>query len=392
VRILTVGNMYPPHHHGGYERVWQAAVEGLRARGHEVSVLTTTHREPGVSDVDEPGVHRTLDWYWQDHAFRPLGAVATWRMERANAEAFAAAAANEPELVMWWAMGGMSLALLAQARRGRPRPATLAVVHDGWPVYGPKFDRRTARYGRHLPLSHRYDRRHVDHWSFNSIYSRELLTRAGIRIGEARTSVEYPGVDLPAFPAVEPKSWRWRLAYVGRIEQRKGVGTALRTLAALPPAATLTIAGSGDARHERELRELAAELGVGARVSWLGNVSDPAKVYAKADAVLFCVEWAEPFGLVPLEAMAVGRPVIATGTGGSGEVLHDGSNALLVAPGDVPATAAGVIRLAQDPALREHLRSAGHATAQRFTLAGFCDTIADRAERVLTGPPTVRAG
>ena len=54
MRILTVGNMYPPHHLGGYERMWKAGVDGLRARGHDVTVLTTTHRERGVPDTPEP--------------------------------------------------------------------------------------------------------------------------------------------------------------------------------------------------------------------------------------------------------------------------------------------------------------------------------------------------
>ena len=59
VRVLTVGNMYPPHHHGGYELVWESAVEHLRARGHEVRVLTTDTRTDTV-ETDGPDVHREL--------------------------------------------------------------------------------------------------------------------------------------------------------------------------------------------------------------------------------------------------------------------------------------------------------------------------------------------
>lgn len=383
MRILAVGNMFPPHHQGGYERVWAAAVEGLRARGHDVTVLTTTHREPGVADVPEPGVLRTLEWYWADHAFLPLGALSTARLERHNARCFDAAATPRPDLVMWWAMGGMSLSLVARARRRLRGAASMAVVHDGWPVYGPKYDRFTARYGRLLPPPLGYDPALVDHWSFNSAYSRDLVGRGGVRLDPARCSVEYPGVDTARFPPSDPRPWKWRLAYVGRVEPRKGVATALRALAALPPNAKLRIAGAGEPHHERELRALADELGVADRVKWLGAVDDPAVVYAKADAVLFCVEWAEPFGLVPVEAMAVGRPVIATGTGGSAEVVRDGENALLVPPGDADATAAAVLRLAQDPALRERLRAAGRGTAARFTQDAFCDAIADRAEAVV---------
>ncbi len=384
MRVLTVGNMYPPHSRGGYERVWQASVQALRARGHDVAVLTTTHREPGAPDVTEPGIQRTLHWYWEDDAFRPLGGIETWRLEAHNARAFEAA--GTADLVMWWSMGGMSLSLIARAARRNPRPASLAVVHDGWPVYGPKFDRRTARYGRSLPAPLRYDPGHVDHWSFNSAHSRDLLGRAGIRLDPARCSIEYPGVDLAQLAPAEPKRWKWRLAVVGRIEPRKGTATAIRALARLPEPATLTIAGPVEPRHGQELRQLAAELGVTERLRWLGAVDDVAAVYARADAVLFCVDWAEPFGLVPLEAMAVGRPVIATGTGGSAEVVEHDQNALLVTPGDDDAVARAVLRLARDPELRERLRAGGAQTAARFTLDGFCEALTERAEHVAATP------
>ncbi len=380
MRVLTVGNMYPPHSRGGYERMWQASVQALRERGHDVRVLTTTHREPGVPVADEPGVARTLDWYWEADAFRPLGALETWRLEAHNARAFDAA--GDVDLVMWWSMGGMSLSLLARAARRRPRPASLAVVHDGWPVYGPRFDRRTARYGQKLPRPLRYDPAHVDHWSFNSAHSRDLLGRAGIRLDPARCSIEHPGVDLAHFAPAEPRRWKWRLAVVGRIEPRKGTATAIRALARLPEPASLTIAGPVEPRHAIELQALAGELGVSDQIRWLGAVDDVAAVYAKADAVLFCVDWAEPFGLVPIEAMAVGRPLVATATGGAAEFLADEQNALLVEPGDDAATAAAVMRLAQDPDLRERLRAGGTQTAQRFTLERFCEALSERAEAV----------
>ena len=59
MRVLTVGNMYPPHHFGGYELVWRSAVEYLRERGHVVRVLTTdTHT--GATEPDGPDIHREL--------------------------------------------------------------------------------------------------------------------------------------------------------------------------------------------------------------------------------------------------------------------------------------------------------------------------------------------
>jgi glycosyltransferase involved in cell wall biosynthesis len=69
--------------------------------------------------------------------------------------------------------------------------------------------------------------------------------------------------------------------------------------------------------------------------------------------------------------MSVGRPVVATGTGGSAEYLRDGENALVVAPGDAAALAAAVRRLAGDAALRERIVAGGRATAARFSQPAF---------------------
>ena len=72
MRVLTVGNMYPPLSLGGYELAWQSSVEQLRSRGHEVEVLTTDYGlDEGPAPEDEPGVHRELRWYWHDHSFPP---------------------------------------------------------------------------------------------------------------------------------------------------------------------------------------------------------------------------------------------------------------------------------------------------------------------------------
>ena len=96
--------------------------------------------------------------------------------------------------------------------------------------------------------------------------------------------------------------------------------------------------------------------------------------FAAADAVLFPVLWEEPWGLIPLEAMACGRPVVASGRGGSAEYLRDGENCLIAEP-EPEAMAAALRRLAGDPRLREQLREGGLRTAARFTEAAFNQAI-----------------
>jgi glycosyltransferase involved in cell wall biosynthesis len=190
--------------------------------------------------------------------------------------------------------------------------------------------------------------------------------------------VEHPGIDDTLFRPAPPRDdWNGRLLYLGRMDERKGVHVAIEALALLPKA-TLKIQGGGDPVYFERLIHRAAEPDVADRVEF---TSEPRgrlrELYAEADAVLFPVQWDEPWGLVPLEAMAVGRPVIATGTGGSAEYLRHEHNCLIYKPrGDATELARAVERLASDAALRERLRHGGLSTAPRFTERRYNEAIA----------------
>lgn len=382
MRVLTVGNMHPPHHLGGYELVWRSAVEHLRARGHAVTVLTSDHRQPGVGQADPPGVHRDLRWWWRDHAWPSFSLRERLALERHNARVVNERLdADRPDVVAWWAMGGMSLSLLEQVRaRGLP---AVGFVHDEWLLYGPRVDRwlRTwsgagrvlaAPAARLTGVPTRVALDHVARWVFVSEHVRDRARQAGLLL--PRSEVAPSGIAAEHLAGPAPVSdWAWRLLSVGRIDERKGIDTAIEALARLPAAATLVVAGEGDPRTLAALRALAQRRGVAGRVDFAGPRSGPQlrELYAGADAVVFGVRWEEPWGLVPLEAMAAGRPVAATGTGGSAEYLRDGENCLLFAPGDAGALAAALTRLAADPDLRGRLRAGGLATAARHTAAAF---------------------
>jgi len=355
VRILTVGNMYPPHHLGGYELIWRSAVRHHRAAGHDVRVLTTDVRLGEPAEPDDPDCFRDLRWYWKDHAWPRLAFPERLRLERENARTLRRHVGEfRPDVVAWWAMGGMSLSL--------PKRTTLpsaAFVLDDWLDYAPKED----QWGR-LLRRRRFDTATVDHWVFISEYTRERAQSQGYVF--ASSEVNPAGVGEEFLTAAPPREWSWRLLYVGRIDERKGIDTAIRALEHLPAEATLRVVGSGDEAAEQRLRALAGE-----RVTFECIVprEDLPAVYAEADAVLFPVRWREPWGVVPLEAMGVGRPVVATGRGGSGEYLRDGENALLFDADDEAALARQVTRLADDEGLRERLRAAGRATAEAHTAA-----------------------
>jgi glycosyltransferase involved in cell wall biosynthesis len=97
--------------------------------------------------------------------------------------------------------------------------------------------------------------------------------------------------------------------------------------------------------------------------------------YAAADAVVFPSTWDEPFGLVPVEAMACATPVVASGTGGSAEFLVDRVNCLLFRAGDETALAEALGLLAGDARLRASLIAGGLATADDLTVDRLADTL-----------------
>ena len=373
MRVLTVGNMYPPQHLGGYELMWRSAVAHQRAGGHAVRVLTTDWRQPGAdaSEPEDDDVHRELRWYWHDHVFPRMGPRARLALERHNAtvldfhlEQF------RPDAVCWWAMGGMSLSLIERVRRaGLP---AAAVVVDDWLVYGPKVD----AWWR---LLRRSARRLADActWIFCSEVVRARAKEVGLR--PAAASVIHPGIDLELFsePPGERPPWRWQLVYCGRIDPRKGIDLAIGALSSLPPQARLRVGGGGDEQELLRLERLAEDRGLSDRVGFErhARAALPA-IYAGADAVLFPVRWLEPFGLVPLEAMDCGAPVIATGRGGAGEYLRDAENCVIFDPdGGSLALAEAVRRVAGDAGLRSRLHDCGLATAARFPESAFNDAV-----------------
>jgi glycosyltransferase involved in cell wall biosynthesis len=158
-----------------------------------------------------------------------------------------------------------------------------------------------------------------------------------------------------------------RILYVGRVTRHKGLGQLIRALGSVERA-TLEVCGEGWWKPAAE--KLVARLGLESRVRFLGWLapSELDAAYRRAAIVAVPSLWPEPFGMVGLEAMARGRPVIATATGGIPEWLADGETGLLTPPGDVRALASALQRLLDDPGLRARMGAAGaEHIRRRFT-------------------------
>jgi D-inositol-3-phosphate glycosyltransferase len=199
-----------------------------------------------------------------------------------------------------------------------------------------------------------------------------------LRMGaDRRTITVVPcGVDLRRFgpdgPVEARHPGRARLVVACRLVERKGIGNAIEALARVPDA-ELHVAGGPDAAdldrdpQARRLRALARRLGVEDRLVLRGSVDRDAMpaLLRSADAVV-CAPWYEPFGIVPLEAMACGVPVVATAVGGQiDSVVHDGTG-LHVPPRDPQALAAAVRSLLADPVRARELGEAGVRRARRL--------------------------
>lgn len=381
--------MYPPHHFGGYELVWQSAVEHLLEQGHQVRVLTTD-ADTGASGLDSGDVYRELRWSLRDAKFEPLSLRARIALARHN-HRILEQHLNEsrPHVVGWWSMGGLTLTMLESVRRHNI-PA-VAFVHDDWLDYGRWADGWLHMFrGRRSRLASTAERlvripASVDFASAATylFVSEHTRQHALNRLALPRTGIVHSGIREALLEPAVPREWSWRLLYVGRLDPRKGVDTAVQAMPRLPAEATLELIGGWDVKEAARLQALAERLGVESRVTFLGqrDQSEVAAAYERADVVVFPVRWDEPWGLVPLEAMAKGRPVVATGRGGSGEYLRHGDNCLLFDAGDHAGLAAAVRQLASDALLRQTLRSGGLKTAPQHTEAGF-NTMVERALQV----------
>ena len=366
LRVLCVSTDFPPHREGGYELKCASFVEHLRAHGHAVRVLTSARE--GEPPDPRGFVRRELVRFpVAPQRTRP---AAAWRAERLNAAALRRAIrAFRPDVVSWWRLGEVSMSLVERASL----PA-VGMICDPWMLEGPSRDPWARLRGRRPAFGA------AARWLFVSEALRGQVRAAGVTL--PRSEVVHEGIELPRFPLAPARPWGWRLLYAGRLSPLKGVDTAIGALAHLPGMARLEIVGAGDAGHLASLRALAKRLGVERRVRFPGPAPPAAMAerYAAADVVLFPVRWAEPFGRVPLEAMATGTPVVATGTGGSADYLRDGANALLARPDDPPALAAAVTRLAADPRLRRRLRGEGRATAEAHPIDRAHAVVRERLE------------
>lgn len=188
----------------------------------------------------------------------------------------------------------------------------------------------------------------------------ELLSRTSLP--PESISVIHAGVDVPLSSTAPPVLTSERLPVVGTagpLEAVKGhvffLGAAQR-IAAVRPDTEFLVAGAGP--EEENLRRLARELGLNRNVTFASNLYDFSAALAAMD--IFCLpSLRQGLGTIMLEAMALGRPVIATGVGGIYSVVRNNETGLVVPPSDSGSLAERILELLNDPARARTIGEAG---------------------------------
>jgi glycosyltransferase involved in cell wall biosynthesis len=200
----------------------------------------------------------------------------------------------------------------------------------------------------------------------------ELVELGRMGIARDRAAIVPCGVNTEQFhPEVRPdsRSRRHRVVSVGRLVPRKGFDLLIQALPGLPDTELLIAGGPaagqlGKDAEARRLREAAEKYGVCDRVRLLGQVPrDRMPALIRSADVVACTPWYEPFGIVPLEAMACGVPVVATAVGGMLDTVVDGMTGMHVPPRDPRSLQSALRLLLNDRFRREAFGAAGRDRA-----------------------------
>lgn len=400
MRVLLLSDFYRPYV-GGVEQHVRSLAHALVTRGHDVAVATLrTASAPTPFEHDGPvrvhrvrgayqriaGIFATADRPWAPPLPDPALALALRRV----------IALERPDVVHghdWFARS----AAPACRQAGVPFVTTLhyytrvcakkTLVRDGQACAGPAPLACLKCAGAHYGLV-KGAVTVVGNWVGRAIEDRiagetiavSAATAAGNRLaspGRWRTipnmlpdtvpgSVEGPdSSEAPLPPGLPAAPF---LLYVGDLRSEKGVPTLLEAYRLLNDPPPLVLVGESFPSSPRWFPP---------GVIVTGPVSHDriAPLWRRASMAIVPSVWEEPFGIVALEAMAAGRPVVASRVGGLAEVVDDGVTGVLVTPADPAALAAGIQRLLDDAELRSRLGAAARVAAERYRSAVVVEAV-----------------
>lgn len=365
MKLAVITHYYAPHI-GGIETVAREQAQRLAARGWAVEVFTSQLRGDPAEGTD--GAVRVRRY----RAFNGLESALRVPVPFPSPRMLSALRRSRPDVMLVHGHTYISSAYASIDSRLHHIPMVL-LQHSPWVDYPAPLSwvQRFAdlTIGRFTLAS---ANRLVAVSNHTANYVHHVLPRAAV-------TVIHSGVDITRFvpspPRIEPA--RVRVATLRRLVPRQGLDTLIRAWSSsgLGNRADLVIGGTGP--EENHLRQLAHG---DHSISFVGRVPEHELVdfYAAADVFVLPTSSGEGFGLVAAEALASGRPVLATASGGPAELIRAGQDGLLVAPGDVAALRGSLSELVDNHELRLRLSS---AAAQRSL--GWGHSI-DALDRVLS--------
>ena len=408
LRILLVTNKCPPDFDGGYElRAFQIA-QALRARGHELDVVTSRYRPTFHGEKnDPPWVHRIF-------RFVPVSQSKTWwrKVERVLLRVRSTSVAGENRAALEAHLAGRKYDLAYHFGLHRVGLALAEpLVRQGTPILWHAGDNYLAEHLHNLPrtqpgytlalrlfagrwarMEHEIDYRHI---AFVSEFLRDDCAAKGLR--PKRAFVISRGIDFPLAEDVARARTQPPVFFLaGRIDPTKGVHNVIAAAGLLlrqRPELAWKIEFGGLSNRPHYQAQLDAQIaaeGVGERVAFLGQLSR-AEVTARmqsATAYVFSSVYGEPFSSTIIESMACGTPLIGADDGSLLEVAQPGVSALVYRKNEPAELAAYMANVLDDPALAQRLATAGLATVRaRYTLDRILEqTEAAFAEVIAAGP------
>jgi len=399
MKIAWLINLYPPYMMGGNEILAQNVILELRARGHEVYVLTgrgqnlprdVYHLSPIDFDLDRmgerflgtrtPSLYESMRWHIFDFT--------TYRA--------AVRILNHlrPDLTIVDNFSLISVAPLIAAARARSKAVVQA--NDKWLIYGlrttgqglwhtpPRQTSTIASLQSLVQPIFRGVARNVPIF-VNSHFLKNAYIESGVKPEQLR--VIHLGIDVETYQPNHHQKIELgtpiRLMYASQLWAGKGAQIAIHALAALKELAPETtfvidLYGDGAPDFKNYLIQLATDLQVNDRIRYCGFVpaAQLADAFYNHDIFLFTSIWDEPFALTLLSAMSCGIPVISTSAGGNPEAIEHERTGLLVPPGDPQALAQAILKLVRDYSLRCRVSAQANVTVrERWSFQRYVDTL-----------------
>jgi glycosyltransferase involved in cell wall biosynthesis len=320
MKILTITNYYPPHFIGGYEIACKETMDFLKARGHEVVVVTSDYAK---SQNKEDNVLRKMHLTDYSKTSKIQKKTDEYKNYKIISDAIRMI---KPDLVYIWSLRGLGLYLIeAVEEQNIPK---VFEIGDFW-MYGymQKESKLKQIIKSFLPCFNTKEVKITPSICVSNWVAKEMQ-----EVYKSDTTYTYPNATLIPKKKVYKNNTDIRFIFAGRIEEEKGLDLAIDALnrfALIHPKShfSFDIYGSGDESYIDKCKRMAKP--IASKVNFRGKVQSKKQIYADASILLMPTRMREPFGLVVIEAMAYRCAVIATNVYGPSEIIDHGKNGLL---------------------------------------------------------------